>query len=128
MNAGNTGIIEELCAEDMVEHEEFPGLEQTRAGVKQWFDIMRAAFPDLHMRVEHMVGEGDLVIAHGYMSGTHQGSFMGLPPTHRKIEFPFADIVRFGEDGLAAEHWGVGDSGMMLQQLGVVPAGVPAAG
>ena len=35
------------------------------------------------------------------------------------------DIVRFGEDGLAREHWGVLDQMGLMTQLGVVP-GPPA--
>ena len=34
------------------------------------------------------------------------------------------DIVRFGDDGLGHEHWGVFDVMAMMQQLGVAP--VPA--
>jgi predicted SnoaL-like aldol condensation-catalyzing enzyme len=32
------------------------------------------------------------------------------------------DIFRFGDDGLALEHWGVTDQMTMMQQLGVIPA------
>ena len=46
---------------------------------------------------------------------------MGVPPTHRRVSVPIADIVRFRDDGMAVEHWGVTDTGMMMQQLGVVP-------
>jgi predicted ester cyclase len=80
-----------------------------------------SAFPDLDMKILHLVGEGDVVIAYGRFMGTHHGEFMGIPATRRTIDVPFADVVRFREDGLAAEHWGVADSGMMMQQLGLAP-------
>jgi len=121
VNAGNLGIIDELCAEDLVEHEPLAP-EPTREGVRQFFAMARAAFPDMRLEVQHMVGEGDLAIAHGRLQGTHEGDFMGLAPTGRRIDVPFADIVRF-RDGLAVEHWGVTDTGAMMQQLGAAPPG-----
>jgi hypothetical protein len=36
------------------------------------------------------------------------------------------DITRFGDGGLAREHWGVVDNLSLMQQLGVIPAGPPA--
>jgi len=122
VSSGNLGIIDELLSADLVEHDEFPGIEQSRAGVKQFFEMSRAAFPDLRFVVDHMLEEGDTVIAHGRFEGTNDGEFMGMPATGKRVSVPIADVVRFGSDGLAAEHWGVTDTGMMMQQLGMVPA------
>jgi len=120
MNAGNTAIIDELVAEDVVEHDPMAPTPD-REGVRQFFAMARGAFPDLRFQVLHMVGEGDLVIAHCLIEGTHEGDFMGIAPTHRPISVPAVDIVRF-RDGRAVEHWGVTDSGVMMQQLGLAPA------
>jgi predicted ester cyclase len=125
MSAGNTGIVYELLAEDFVEHEEFPGIEQTREGVQQFFEMSKAAFPDMRVRVLHIVEEGDIAVGHGLFEGTHEGDWMGLPGTGRKVSVPMADVVRFGSDGRAVEHWGVTDTGMMMMQLGAIPE--PAA-
>jgi steroid delta-isomerase-like uncharacterized protein len=122
INAGNTGIVDEVCADDFVEHDEFPGIPQTREGVKQFFEMSRAAFPDLEMKAQHIVEEGDLAIAHGRFEGTHEGEFMGIQATGQRVSVPIADVVRFNSDGLVVEHWGVTDTGMMMMQLGVVPA------
>src|SRR3954451_20715055 len=121
ISGGNTSIVDEMLAEDFVEHDEFPGIPQSREGVKQFFDMSRAGFPDLTMRVLHLVEEGDVCVGHGLFEGTHEGEFMGVEPTGRRVSVPIADVVRFGDDGRAVEHWGVTDTGMMLQQLGVVP-------
>jgi predicted ester cyclase len=51
---------------------------------------------------------------------------MGMPPTGKDVDVQLIDIMRFDEDGLVAEHWGVVDMLAMMQQLGVVPAGAPA--
>ena len=122
VNAGNLGIIEELISPDLVEHDEFPGIPQTRQGVKQFFEMSRAAFSDMTMRAELMVAEGDLVMAYGFFEGTNDGDWMGMPATGKRVSVPIADLVRFGDDGLAVEHWGVTDTGAMMQQLGAVPS------
>lgn len=128
VNGGDLDKIDELCSPDLVEHEQVPGFEGSgREIVRAWFSMFRGAFPDLHADVKQLVAEGDLVAAFATFSGTHQGEFMGIPPTGKQITLPLVDLVRF-RDGVAVEHWGVSDSGAMLQQLGVIPApaGVPA--
>jgi predicted ester cyclase len=125
ISAGETSIVDEVLAEDFVEHDEFPGIPQSREGVTQFFEMSREAFPDLQLRMLHLVEEGDVCVGHGLFEGTHEGDFMGVAPTGKRVSVPIADVVRFGDDGRAVEHWGVTDTGMMMQQLGVVeePAG-----
>jgi predicted ester cyclase len=121
ISSGDLAVVDEVLAEDFVEHDEFPGIPQSREGVKEFFEMSRAAFPDLKMRVLHLVEEGDVCVGHGLFEGTHEGDFMGVAPTGQRVSVPIADVVRFGGDGRAVEHWGVTDTGMMMQQLGVVP-------
>jgi predicted ester cyclase len=51
---------------------------------------------------------------------------MGMPATGKSVNVQLIDIMRFGDDGLAHEHWGVMDALAMMQQLGAVPSGPPA--
>jgi predicted ester cyclase len=51
---------------------------------------------------------------------------MGMPATGKRFEVEEIDIVRFFEDGLAHEHWGIFDAMKMMQQLGVIPEAPPA--
>jgi predicted ester cyclase len=51
---------------------------------------------------------------------------MGMPATGKSVNVQVIEIVRFGDDGLAHEHWGVMDIMSMMQQLGAVPQGPPA--
>lgn len=121
VNAGDVDGLGELLADDFVEHEETPGLSPTKEGVKQFFAAFLAAFPDLRMDSEDVIMSGDKVVARVRVTGTHEGDFMGMPPTGKAIDVQAIDIVRFGDDDLAIEHWGVTDSLKMMQQLGVVP-------
>jgi predicted ester cyclase len=51
---------------------------------------------------------------------------MGIPATGKSATVDLIDITRFGDDGLAREHWGVADMLGLMRQLGVIPAGPPA--
>jgi steroid delta-isomerase-like uncharacterized protein len=126
INAGDIDGFGDLLADDFVEHEEMPGLERSKAGVKQLFHMYRAAFPDLRMEVQDLVVEGDKAVARVRATGTHQGELMGMPASGKKVDVQLIDITRFGDDGLALEHWGVFDALGMMQQLGAIPAPAPA--
>lgn len=126
ISTGDLDGFGELLADGFVEHEETPGLEPTKEGTLQFFGMLRAAFPDLRMEAEDIIESGDKVVARARTTGTHQGDFMGLPPTGKKIDVQLIDIIRFDGDGRALEHWGVFDAMTMMQQLGAIPEG-PAA-
>jgi steroid delta-isomerase-like uncharacterized protein len=126
LSAGDIDGFGELVAEDFVEHEETPGLEPTREGVKGLFHMYRTAFPDLRMEAEDVLVSGDKVVARVRATGTHQGEFIGMPATGKSVDVQLIDIIRFGDDGLAHEHWGVFDALALMQQLGAVPEPPPA--
>lgn len=126
INAGDIDGFSRQLADDFVERDEIPGLPPTKDGVVQYFRIMFAAFPDLRMDVQDSFASGDKAVARLQISGTHQGEFMGIPATGKQVSVNLIDITRFGDDGLAREHWGVADQLTMMQQLGVIPAGPPA--
>jgi steroid delta-isomerase-like uncharacterized protein len=127
ISAGDVDAFGELLADDFVEHEETPGLAPTKDGVKSFFRMQFAAFPDLRMDVEDVVADGSKVVARVRYTGTQRGEFMGMPATGKSVDVQLIDIFRFGDDGRVGEHWGVVDLLTMMQQLGVVPADpVPA--
>ncbi len=126
ISAGDIDGFGEQLADDFVEHEEIPGLEPTKEGVKQLFRMYRAAFPDLRLEPEDVLVSGDKAVARVRATGTHQGEFMGMPATGKRVDVQLIDITRFGDDGLAREHWGVMDALGMMQQLGAIPAPAPA--
>ncbi len=82
--------------------------------------MFRQAFPDSYFTVEDMIAEGDKVATRKTFHGTHQGEFMGIPPTGQQVSIGLIDIVRI-VDGRVVEHWAMGDNLGMMQQLGVIP-------
>ena len=125
ISAGDIDGFGDHVADGFVEHEEIPGFEPNKAGVKRMFHMYLAAFPDLRMETEDVLASGEKVVARVRATGTHQGEFMGMPATGRSVDVQVIDIMRFGEDGLVHEHWGLFDALGMMQQLGAIPA--PAA-
>jgi predicted ester cyclase len=113
-NNGNLAAIDELFAPDFVEHQ--AGIAPGRQGVKGSIQALRTAFPDLRLEVE----EGDTVWFRIHATGTHDGQFMGMPATGRRIDITVIDIARV-VDGRLVEHWGVADRFTVAQQIGLVP-------
>ena len=126
ISAGDIAGFGELVADDFIEHEGGPGLPPTKEGTLEFFRILLAAFPDMRMDVEDLIASEDKTVARVKVTATHQGEFMGVPPTGARVEIQLIDIMRFDDAGLVCEHWGVTDMLSLMQQLGVVPAG-PAA-
>jgi steroid delta-isomerase-like uncharacterized protein len=126
INAGDVEGFGRHMADDFVDHEELPGLAPTKDGVLAFFRMQQAAFPDMRMDVQDVIASGDKVVARVRYTGTDRGGFMGAPASGKSVDVQLVDIFRFGDDGLAREHWGVMDQLTMMQQLGLAPAGPPA--
>ena len=126
INAGDIDGFGRQLADDFVEHNENPGVPPTKAGTLQYFQMLIRAFPDFRMDVQDVIASGDKAVARLQVFGTHRGEFMGIPATGKSATVNLIDITRFGDDGLAREHWGVVDQLALMQQLGLIPAGPPA--
>jgi steroid delta-isomerase-like uncharacterized protein len=123
---GSESAFEELLHPDFVNHSQPPDMAPGVEGVRQIFDMFRAAFPDFRATVLDQVAEGDKVVTRKVFHGTHEGDFAGIPATGRKVEILVIDILRI-RDGRLAEHWGVFDQMGLMQQLGVLPEPAPCA-
>jgi steroid delta-isomerase-like uncharacterized protein len=120
-NAHDPQAVGALTAPDFVRHDaSSPELVGPEAEM-QFVAAAIAAFPDLHFAVNHVVADGDLVADHLTGTGTHQGEFVGIPPTGRAVRFETMETYRIA-DAQVAEQWVLVDMLGLLQQLGVVPA------
>jgi steroid delta-isomerase-like uncharacterized protein len=120
LNARRIELIDELAVADYQEHDPLPGQREGREGLT---DRARALVEGLAptFTVEDLVAEGDRVVVRWTNTGTHVGTFFGIPPTGRSFSIAGIDIHRLS-GGRLAEHWHVVDTLTMLQQLGVIPA------
>jgi steroid delta-isomerase-like uncharacterized protein len=123
LNARDFDGFAAFLADDFVEHEDLPGgVDPTREGVVNFFRGLTSAFPDLTFTVEDVVDGGGKVVARARFTGTQDGEFAGMPPTGKSVDVQLIDIMRYADDGLVHEHWGVLDAMAMMQQLGAVPS------
>jgi steroid delta-isomerase-like uncharacterized protein len=118
-NSNNLDALVEVVSEDLLTPRIMPGIPQGIEGAKAAHQIMLAGFPDYQTVIDDLIAEGDKVAARITMSGTHTGSFMGIPPTGKFISFTGMYIARIA-DGKIIEHWGEEDSVSLLQQLGAM--------
>lgn len=117
INGGNLQIVDDLAHPDYVYRNPTDELRGADA-IKQLFAAYRSAFPDFHVHVNDRVTAGDRMIQAFTITGTHEGEFMGIPPTQKKIRVHGIVMSRF-EDGKILEEWEVIDQLTFLQQLGV---------
>lgn len=87
-------------------------------------DFLRA-FPARY-KIEHLVGEGDRVVARWSAVGVHAGDFTDMidktrihGATHRPVRFSATDIYRL-EGGKIAEEWNSLDEFGLLLQIGAL--------
>jgi predicted SnoaL-like aldol condensation-catalyzing enzyme len=118
INEGNLDAIDELMAEDYVDHG--PMGDMGRDAFKSLVGQYRAAVPDLHCEVSHVIAEGDTLGWLVRATGTHTGDQLGFPATNKSLDTLSANIGRI-RDGQAVEHWAEQGMFSMLMQLGVLP-------
>jgi steroid delta-isomerase-like uncharacterized protein len=118
---GNFDVFDELFADDFLDHTPQPGRTPDKAGARELYRALRAAFPDFHADIHWQIADGDCVTTYKTYHGTHRGEFLGVAPTGRKIQFETVDVMRV-RNGKIAEHWGVANLFSLLQQFGAWPA------
>jgi steroid delta-isomerase-like uncharacterized protein len=122
-NKGNLDVVGETFTEDYHAHATDPAHDVHGAeGHRAFVAMFRRAFPDVHINVEHLLSDGEFVVAHMNWTGTHTGEpYMGIPASGKNVAVEVIGINRFEGDKVV-EAWGVVDVLGMLQQLGVIPA------
>lgn len=117
-NRGNVDVAAEVFAEEYVRHDLRPtSAAPGPAGQAAIARDFRAAFPDLRMRVDLVLAEGDLVAARWTTEGTNTGAWGGHEPTGKRAVFSGVNIFRFVE-GKVVELWNHRDDLGLMQQLG----------
>ena len=120
--AGDDGVIDELVAENLVNHAAGP---QGREG---WKQILATIVNDLGEKItidhHHLIAEGEFVVDHMTMHGRHQASTMpllaGTEATAAPVAWTYIHIWRV-VDGIVVEHWACRDDVGLLRQIGAWP-------
>ena len=113
---GNFDVFEELFADDFFDHTPQPNMTPDKSGARGLYKALREAFPDFHAVIHWQTAEGEIVTTFKTYHGTHKGTFLGIPPTGKKIQFETVDAMRV-HNGKIKEHWGVANLYSLMQQL-----------
>jgi predicted ester cyclase len=85
--------------------------------LRQRVAAFRAAFPDLSVRTQLLIGDRPFVAVHLTGRGTHRGIFQGIPPTGRSWAASCSALYRI-ENGRVVDFWENWDLLGILEQLG----------
>lgn len=124
VNEGRIDVADELFAEDFVDHGpmgDIHGRQTFKDAIASW----RAAVPDVHCEIDHVIEDGDLAAWLVRTTGTHTGGDLGFPATDKWFETVSANMGRIA-DGRVVEHWSEQGMFPMLLQLGILPPPAPA--
>jgi len=113
-------VIDELAAPSLVVR--YPVLTHVIQGSSAFRHALagfRAAFPDSVLKVDEEIAEGEKVVIRWSFSGTHQGSFLGIPATGKRVTWTGITIYRI-VDGKVVEEQGEEDFAGFFRQVGLV--------
>jgi steroid delta-isomerase-like uncharacterized protein len=122
INTASETLATELISPDAIFH--VPGRPEPLRGPSGYLALigmMRGGFPDIQWTLEETIAEGEKIAARFTMRGTHQGTFLGIPPTGRKIEVKAMNFYRLSGGQFVEEH-GQPDLLGVLQQIGAMPS------
>lgn len=115
VDAVNTGdalviakVIDEIVEPDVLFRASVPTGATGAEAVRQAWEALMRALPDLHVTVCDLIEEGDKVVARHTITGTHLREYRGLPPTGQLVARTEILAVRFA-GGRIAEIWGAID-------------------
>jgi steroid delta-isomerase-like uncharacterized protein len=119
LNQGRIEATDQFFWEDMVEHVPFPSQGPGIEGLKDVVRGMRAAFPDMHWRIEEQLSEADRVLTRFEWTGTHSGEFLGVPATGRPVRV-WGMVIDLVRDGRIKETRLIMDTLGLMMQIGAL--------
>ena len=120
INTADEVLAEELVANDAPFYT--PASPEPLYGGKGYLSVvhwMRKGFSDVRWRLKEMVADEDKVAVLWILTGTHDGDFLGLPATGKKIETTVMNFYYFNAVGKITND--IAAEGMIgiLRQLGL---------
>ena len=100
---GRVDVFDELLTEDVLDRSG-PVPSRGVEPFKVRANAVRAAFTEIEIRVEDLLGDGKAIAWRWALTGTHAGTFAGVPPTGRRITLRGVNFQRLEGDRVA-EHW-----------------------
>lgn len=125
LNEERYDLLEELISEDVINHDPLsdetltPDEARGFEGFRRHVEVVKEGFPDVTVRIDDIIAEGDTVAARFTFEGTHEGRFGGIEPTGNRVSITNMVFYRI-EDGKIVERWLESDNLNFRQQLGIM--------
>jgi steroid delta-isomerase-like uncharacterized protein len=104
-NHGRLELADEIFDRYISHQAAGPTLERGPEDVKRFVGEFRSAFPDFHISIDDQIAEGDKVMVHATIRGTHEREFRGMAATGKQIEEKGFSVFRFSPEGKVVESW-----------------------
>ena len=119
IESGNMAALDSLIAPNAVDHNGGPMAKQVVGldSIKHSLQAMHNSMNNMKMDAEVQASEGDYVFTLTHMTGISSANpdpSMGMPP-NTKIDMRSVEVVKFGSDGKATDHWGYMDPADMMK-------------
>lgn len=118
-NKGNYDIVDETFAADAKLHVPLP-IPQNPEGLKMAGQAIGTAFPDVHVTIDQLFAKGDKVVERTTATGTHKGTFSGVPATNKQVTWTENHIYQV-KGGKIVELWSEINILGILSQIGAFP-------
>ncbi|WP_250437257.1 ester cyclase [Hanstruepera flava] len=120
-NAHDISNLKSLSVENL-ERSSNGNLEINNIGEYEGFmNTFVTAFPDFNVAVNSTAARGNKVYINWTVTGTHNGDFMGNPPTGKKMKSHGFSVWTMNEDGLFIREDAYYDNLTLYNQLGIAP-------
>ena len=107
VNQRKLDLMKEVFADNFIRHDLMYSTEKviTVAEQQQGISNLFKAFPDIYYVVGDIMAEGDKVVMRASWSATHKGTFMGIEPSGKRVDY-LSEIFFFRlENGKIVERW-----------------------
>jgi steroid delta-isomerase-like uncharacterized protein len=121
VNDHNGGVAASFLTPDMQWYGGTVGTVSGSANVAGLFAGVIAAFPDAHITINDIFGQGDQVVVRVVVSGTQQGAILGIPASGRHVQWDGVDVYRLS-DGKISNIWAGDDWTAILNDTGTFKA------
>src|SRR5690349_23214378 len=112
-NTGNFSVVDELVSPNFVYREPTLGERRGIQGSKEIMTTYRTAFPDAKITTDEQFADGDTVVTRWTATGTHNGNFVGVAGTGRRVTCTGILISRIQNGKVVEEHESMDTLGML---------------
>ena len=118
--AGEPDLLDQVVTPDWQDIPLAPGQGPGPNGIKPMIRLFKQAFPDLAITVHDVIGDANRIGVRAEITGTHAGTWFGVPPTGRRFSVALHEFHRI-ENGRLTHTWHLEDWFGWLNQVGAWP-------